>query len=730
MRSRIKAFLMIAVLAGGGILSGCLGEENQGELNDLEQKIYTNNETGYQKVEEGAYEDALPYLNEAIEYVYELDPSLKDLDQEVERSELLDSPFNNISWAYNELGDYAKALDFIEKSLLILPNTDIEYVNKGNTLHGLYRNEEALANYKQAIALNDQSESAYYGAGMVLYEQGDYEEALAQFKKYLNLVSSDADAAEMVVDSLLALSRDTDALKFAESYFKKYEDVFDGYKIKGIALEGTAEYDEIEQFYELAGSKFPDLLEAQMKLGELYYYYSDYDPAVNHFNGLLKKFPDEPEVYAWLIEVYSAKGELDSAESVYGKSPDATEVHNAMGRAYWDQDLYIESVPYFERAIKLDPADQTGYIYKLKALDWGKRYYRCVEFGQRLQELAFSHPDIPWHIGQCLLELEDYQTAVPYFEQAVALNPEDYESLSQLAYANLLLGNDEYAQEYSERVLQIDFEDSTALYVKNTLEEKQQPLSEQIRRFFLDNYLYRNNTEDSERALAELKQPGFSNEQISRVINEAKLADDRFTFTIYGDEYDQITADEDNEITYKNEGNLHYFKIESFTATTDDKFIQLLDRIPNPEDKTLVIDLRGNGGGLSYSANAMLDVFLPDLVTSTIIYQDGYTSSYYSDASHIDFKKIYIFVDENTASAAELLTLGLKTYLPNVTIVGRDTFGKGVGQRVFEDKQNRIMVFVVNHYWNVMQNNIMNTHIKPDIYIKGNKLEDFMQAVE
>ncbi|GIP12775.1 tetratricopeptide repeat protein [Paenibacillus macerans] len=730
MRSRIRAFVVAAVLAGGGILGGCLDQDSPSALNGLEKQISDNNQKGYQKIEEGAYEDALPFLNKAIEYVYKLDPELKDLKREVERSELIDSPFNNISWAYNELGDYAKGLDYIEKSLLILPNTDVEYVNKGNALNGLRRNEEALASYKQAVALNSRSESAIYGMGLVSYEEGDYEEALAQFKKYLELVPSDTDAAEMVIDSLLALDRDEKAVKFADSFFKKYEDSYEGYMIKGYLLEETAEFEETERFYKQAGEKFPDLPEAQLKLGELYYDNGDYDTAADHFNRLLNKFPDEPEVYTWLIWTSSAQGDLDQAEAVYAKSPDAAEIHNAMGNAYLDQGLYLESLPYFERAIKLDPADETGYIYKLKALDWGKRYYRCVEFGQKLADLAFSHPDIPWYIGQCQLELENYEEAIPYFEQAVHLNPEDYESLAQIAYAYLLLEDDAKAKEYSNRALKIYDEDSTALYVQSSLEEKQEPLGGRVRQFFLDNYLYRKSGDQLEQALEKLKQPGLSVEQIGRTINNAKLADDRFTFAIYGDAYDQMTAARDDNITYKEKGNTYYFAFDSFTETTDDQFIQLLDRIPNPEDKTLVLDLRGNGGGLSYSANAMLDVLLPDLVTSTIIYQDGYTSSYYSDASHTGFKKIYIFVDENTASAAELLTLGLKTYLNNVTVVGRDTFGKGVGQVVFEDKRNRIIVYVVNHYWNVKQNNIMNAHIKPDIYVKGNKLDDFMRAVK
>ncbi|MNJ44958.1 hypothetical protein D3C77_400320 [compost metagenome] len=68
--------------------------------------------------------------------------------------------------------------------------------------------------------------------------------------------------------------------------------------------------------------------------------------------------------------------------------------------------------------------------------------------------------------------------------------------------------------------------------------------------------------------------------------------------------------------------------------------------------------------------------------------------------------------------------------MPNVTIIGQDTYGKGVGQSVFEDKENKIMVIAVNHYWNVRQNNIMYSYISPDIYVKSSKLEDYMKAVK
>lgn len=129
------------------------------------------------------------------------------------------------------------------------------------------------------------------------------------------------------------------------------------------------------------------------------------------------------------------------------------------------------------------------------------------------------------------------------------------------------------------------------------------------------------------------------------------------------------------------------------------------------------------------SANHILDALLPECVTSMLIERDGYADSYYSNPDYVPFKQIYVLVDGNTASASELLTMGLSTYLPNVTVVGQKTYGKGVGQRVFEDKQNKLMILAVNHYWNVRQNNIMNSYISPDIYVKGSALEEYMKPV-
>ena len=728
MRRRFVLYIiMISCIVS---LSACTVPRVDGTRSKLEDKIYSSNEEGYRLITEGKLEEAIIILGTAIENVYELEPELKNLDRVVKRSELIDAPFNNISWAYHELGEYETSLQYIEKSLLILPNSSQEYSNEGNALYGLNRYKEAMDAYNQALSVDKENIYAYYGKGMLYYDEQNYQEALKQFDAYLKREPSDAETAEMKVYTLLNLNKDQDALKYTEDYFRHFSNTYDGFRVRGAALEATAQFDEIEQFYKKASEKFPDQWEAQIKLGEIYYNYEEYDEAIAFFQQLKDRFPDQPGINNWLIRIYSDLGEMDKVEQIYELAEGTLDIELAMGNAYMNQGLYIAAIPYFEHAIELAPKDQEGYLSKIKALYWGKRYYRCVQFGQRADKFTFErNSDIPWFIGDCQYQLGNYKEAVAYLQQATKRNPDDPESWSYLARSYLALEDDVKAEEANKRALELNPEDWMALEVQASLAERKKPIGERIESFFQDNYLYQKAADGLEHKLPRLGEPGLTNEEIAQVIDTAKAPGDPFTFTVYGDEYDQLKAAMDSDILYEVRGNVHYFKIEDFSTTTDDQFIQYIDRISNPESKTIVLDLRGNGGGLTESANNMLDALLPELVTCTLIDKDGYTYNYYSDAEQISFRKIYIFVDENTASAAEMLTLGLKTYLDNVVIVGRDTFGKGVGQRVFEDAKQRIMVYVVSHYWNVMQNNVSNLRITPDIKIKGNSLESYMKQV-
>lgn len=732
--AKLAAILTLAAVTAScsdfarGFREGLIGRDAPaGIVNQIEE----HNQAGYDFIEEGKYEEGIARLEQAVELVYEVYPEYETLEIEEQSSDVFDAPFNNMSWAYNELGDFEESLYWIEKALLLLPNSDVEYVNKGNALYGLNLNDEALALYDQAIEKNEDSISAYYGRGMIYYDEGSYGEAEDAFNRYLSLDSSDYDAAEMLLYSLVGQAKDEDALAFADKWLGDYPDRFEAYKLKSIALEYTSDFEEIEAFALETAEAFPDLQEAQELPGKLYYDHGYYDESIAYFRKMQEVMGQTSSI--WIIRNYSAKQDYGSAEKEYaqaaGANPENAELPEVMGDMYMEQTLYAEAAQYYEIAAGIDPQNEWYAEAMLSALLSANRVNKCVEYGKNMLSEHRYNIGIAWNTGLCQLHTGDYEGAIDAFETAIAADPEDYSSLAQLANAHLMLGNDKEAGEYAAASLALYGEEPTALYVEQELKDREKPLSERVKKFFRENYLYQEDSARWNKAFAELNQAA-SPQEIAEAVERAQNPDDPFTFVIYGEDYDYLSSlDGDDSIAFREEGDLLYLSISTFDETTDNRFIEILDSVENPESKKLVLDLRGNSGGLADSANRMLDALLPDYVASTMIYSDGSTESYYSDSSALAFESIYVFVDEGTASASELITLGLKTYLPNVTIIGRETYGKGVGQVVFEDRAAKIMVFVVNFYWNVKQTNIAATRIQPDIYVSGNEIDSFMQPI-
>ena len=71
------------------------------------------------------------------------------------------------------------------------------------------------------------------------------------------------------------------------------------------------------------------------------------------------------------------------------------------------------------------------------------------------------------------------------------------------------------------------------------------------------------------------------------------------------------------------------------------------------------------------------------------------------------FERITVFVNENSASASELLALSLKVNLGDrVELIGPSTYGKGVGQLVYTNPVNHTRFYVVNFRWTVKNRDV------------------------
>lgn len=691
-----KWILLVGLLSGTFSLTACSVLQNGIQRLELIWEINEINARGHALLEEGDYTAGIAELERAVALIYEARPELEHLQEEKRLGEVYDAPFNNLGRARRDLGDYERSLEYIEKALLILPNSDAEYVNKGNALYGLDRNEEALDSYRQAISLNEDSLYAYYGMGMIHYDQWQYEQALQAFKRYHELAPEDPDGVEWLGYVHLAMDRLDEAGLYADMLLDMLEDdPAAAFPLKADVLEAAGDADGLQQLLARVASRAPN----------------------------------SAEPWAGVIRRLGRLGEGEEARAIFAEAtvrfPREGQLLLAMGDVLLDEGDPLSALGYYEQALALPSGELDARNAKLRALYYGNRYLACVEFGE--QSLR-KHPEefgLLWLTGQCLMELEDYERAAVFFESFADRFPGDEDILAELAYARLKLGHRSDAAAAAAASLALAPHQDLALYVNRQLDELERPLGERIAEFFREFYLYE--TEHAEDLLVRLETENPAPAQIAAWIDGLKRADDPFTVFVYGEEYDALLAEDDGFLAHEMFGDLAYFRIYRFDRNTDDRFILLADAIPEPETKVLVLDLRGNTGGDTDSANRVLDALLPETASSMLIDKYGYTSTYYSDASWLPFREIYVLVDEWTASAAELLALGLDTYLDNVTLVGRPTYGKGVGQLVFEDPEHRVLFVVVNHYWNVRQRNVSDSPIRPDIAVEDDSLESYLK---
>lgn len=136
------------------------------------------------------------------------------------------------------------------------------------------------------------------------------------------------------------------------------------------------------------------------------------------------------------------------------------------------------------------------------------------------------------------------------------------------------------------------------------------------------------------------------------------------------------------DISYLPVPGTGYIKISKFAKTTFSEFKQAVERLNKlGMEKRLIIDLRGNGGGLLTSATDIADQFLDD--KNLIVYTKGRARQRmdtYSKPSGIciDYD-VVLLMDEFSASASEVLAGALQDN-DRATVIGRRSFGKGLVQ--------------------------------------------------
>src|SRR5690242_6337817 len=171
---------------------------------------------------------------------------------------------------------------------------------------------------------------------------------------------------------------------------------------------------------------------------------------------------------------------------------------------------------------------------------------------------------------------------------------------------------------------------------------------------------------------------------------------DPLTFTVTRDEIPRHSVD----IAFMLKPGVGYIRLSGFNETTDREIAEGLKKLNAPSLDGLILDMRGNPGGLLNEAVAVGDMFLEK--NQLIVSHHGRTSPerrYYAVRGNQGMTTpLVILVNNNSASATEIVSGAVQDHDRGL-IVGETTFGKGLVQTVTPLSENTGLALTTARYY-------------------------------
>lgn len=179
----------------------------------------------------------------------------------------------------------------------------------------------------------------------------------------------------------------------------------------------------------------------------------------------------------------------------------------------------------------------------------------------------------------------------------------------------------------------------------------------------------------------------------------------------------------DSVFGYEKDG-IGILEVSTFAETSGDEVGKYLADWKQQGVNELVIDLRDNGGGYVTAAMQIASYLIPE---EAVVYKeqskDGTIKeqSAYSDTTRYEFDHIVILINENTASASEVLTSCLKAQLDHVTTVGVKSYGKGTVQIPITFEDGSSFKYTIAEWLSPSDEHINGVGITPDVEVSLDK---------
>ncbi|HYH55676.1 MAG TPA: S41 family peptidase, partial [Anseongella sp.] len=203
--------------------------------------------------------------------------------------------------------------------------------------------------------------------------------------------------------------------------------------------------------------------------------------------------------------------------------------------------------------------------------------------------------------------------------------------------------------------------------------------------------------------------PGKISEDVSALLKGPQNSDLKLVVRRPGEEKLIEKNIKRGEIRFRNvsyfgtvKGNVGYIKLDKFLEDASGEVKDAFQHLKKEKHiGSLILDLRGNGGGILQEAVKIVGFFVKE--SDTVVTQKGKNSSsaiaYRSSGKPLDADiPLAILVDKNTASASEIVAGAFQDF-DRAAIIGQRTFGKGLVQQTLRMPYNTLLKMTIAKYY-------------------------------
>ncbi len=301
----------------------------------------------------------------------------------------------------------------------------------------MYADVETL--YRTVIAENPTCWMVHYNLAVALSDRGQIDEAIAHYRKTLEVRPDFAEAHYNLGMALAQRGQDDEAIV----HYRKALQIKPGYaefhNNLGLALASRKQIDEAITHYQKALEINPDFAEAHNNLGIALNSRGQFDEALVQFQKAMEVKSDKAEFHNNLGLALANRKQIDAAITHYQKAlqikPDYTEAYNNLGVALGGSGRLEEAIVQYQKALEINPNHADTLNNFGLALAQCGRLDEAITQYEKAVKIRPHYAEALDNLGNALAGCGRTEEAIACYQKAVEVNPDYAEAYSNLGLA-------------------------------------------------------------------------------------------------------------------------------------------------------------------------------------------------------------------------------------------------------------------------------------------------------